>query len=239
MRTWIAIACTVSLGASIVDARSSESTEMLARFLNSGKPALTSYKARRVLTASSMGGRMSATLEAWTFLNPDGTFSFEVIRQEGSGLIRNRVLLAALETEERSRNQHDLAQAELTPANYEFQVGQDTGEDGMATVRLFPRRRTPMLLHGTVTVKQHDGDIVLIAGSPSKSPSWWTKQVVVVRRYARIAGIRVPLEMVSRADVRIAGESTFSMVYEYQSINGQAVNQGQTAALPIARVTPP
>ena len=88
MRTWIAIACTVSLGASIVDARSSESTEMLDRFLNSGKPALTSYKARRVLTASSMGGRMSATLEAWTLLNTDGTFSFEVIRQEGSGLIQ-------------------------------------------------------------------------------------------------------------------------------------------------------
>jgi hypothetical protein len=239
MRTWIAIACTVSLGASIVDARSSESTEMLDRFLNSGKPALTSYKARRVLTASSMGGRMSATLEAWTLLNPDGTFSFEVIRQEGSGLIRNRVLLAALETEQHSRNQRNLAQSELTPANYEFQVDQDTGEDGMATVRLFPRRQTPMLLNGTVAVKQHDGDIVLIAGSPSKSPSWWTTQVVVVRRYARIAGIRVPLEMVSRADVRIAGESTFSMVYEYESINGRAVTQGQAAALPIARDVPP
>ena len=196
---------------------------MIERFLNSGKPALTSYKARRVLTASSMGGRMSATLEALTWLDAGGTFSFEVIRQEGSGPIRNRVLIAALEAEQRSRNHGELAQSEPTAANYAFQAEDSNREDDLAELRLVPRRNTPMLLHGAVTVRRHDGDMVLIAGSPSESPSWWTKHVVVVRRYGRIAGVRVPLEMASRADVRIGGESTFSMVYEYRSINGRPV----------------
>ena len=242
MKTWIAIACTIGLGvsaiqaasppdprASAIDARAAD-TGMLERFLNSGAPTLTSYRARRVLTASTMGGRMSAFLEAMTSLAPDGTFSFEVIRQDGSALIRSRVLLAALEAERLTRNEHQLADSALTTANYEFRMDQVGPKDGMATVRLFPRRQTPMLLSGTVTVRQHDGDMVRIDGSPSASPSWWTKEVYIVRRYARIAGVRVPMEMASRADVRVAGESTFWMVYEYQSINGRAVSATAASA---------
>jgi hypothetical protein len=168
---------------------------------------------------------MSGSLEVWTYLNPEGTFSFEVIRQNGSGLIRKHVLDAALEGEQRSRNHREMAQAELTPTNYEFQVDSDAREDGLVTIRLLPRRKTPMLLVGTVTVRQQDGDMVRIDGSPSERPSWWTKHVDIVRRYERIAGVRVPIEMSSRADVRLAGDATFSMTYEYEMINGQTVGR--------------
>lgn len=163
---------------------------------------------------------MTALLEAWTFLDTNGTFRFEIIAEDGSALIREHVLVAALETEQRSRNGRELAQTELTTANYEFAVDRATS-DGLASIRLIPRRRTPMLLEGIVTVKQLDGDVVRIDGSPSEAPSWWTTQVDITRRYARIAGVRVPVEMSSRADVRVAGDATFSMKYAYVMINGQ------------------
>lgn len=249
MKAIFAIACAVSLGAGIINAASfgpgvdeppastpPAATVMLDRFLSSGQPALTSYRARRVLTASTMGGRMSATLEAWTALDPDGTLSFEVVRQDGSGLLQKRVLLAALETERRTRNHGEMAQSELTNANYEFQVDSDTKEDGLATVRLVPRRRTPMLLNGFATIRRHDGDIVRIDGSPSRSPSWWTKRVDIVRRYDRIAGVRVPIEMLSHADVRIVGTSAFSMTYEYESVNGVTVEKAPDAMAPVIRL---
>ena len=223
MKTLVAITCVLSVSAGITSAASSRSSVMLDRFLNSGKPGLTSYKARRVLTASTMGGRMAATLEAWTYLDPGGTFRFEVIRQDGSGLIREHVLVAALDSEQRTRSRGETGQAELTTTNYDFQVDNDTKEGGLVTIRLLPRRSTPMLLEGTVTVRQQDGDVVRIDGSPSERPSWWTKHVDIVRRYERIAGVRVPIEMSSRADVRIAGDATFSMIYEYKTINGQTV----------------
>ena len=236
MKTFAAIACAVSVGAGVTDvasvrsgaddwsgSRPAAAAVMLDRFLNSGKPALTSYKARRVLTASTMRGRMSASLEAWTYLDPDGTFWFAVVRENGSGLIRKRVLVAALEAEQRSRNNGDMGQAELTTTNYEFQVDNDAKDDGLVTIRLSPRRKTPMLLEGTVTVRQQDGDMVQIDGSPSRRPSWWTNHVDIVRRYERIAGVRVPIEMSSRADVRLAGDATFSMTYEYKMINGQVI----------------
>jgi len=37
----------------------------------------------------------------------------------------------------------------------------------------------------------------------------------------------VPVEMRSRADVRIVGESTFAMTYEYATINGRRVDEAQ------------
>jgi hypothetical protein len=45
----------------------------------------------------------------------------------------------------------------------------------------------------------------------------------VDRRYARVAGVRVPVSMTSTAQVLVVGESTFSMAYSYLAINGNPV----------------
>jgi hypothetical protein len=193
--------------------------ELLDRFLHSDQPPLTSYRARRTLEAATMGGRLAASLEAWTYLDSSGRFGFEVIREEGSALIREHVLLKALQTEQRSHNERAAGNAHLSPANYEFEIRAGTGET--ATIGLLPRRQSPMLLNGTVTVTRRDGDLLRIDGSLSQNPSWWTRHVDIVRRYGRVNGVRVPVEMSSRADVRVAGDATFLMTYAYTMINGR------------------
>jgi hypothetical protein len=45
-----------------------------------------------------------------------------------------------------------------------------------------------------------------------------------VRRYERLAGVRVPVSIESVAHVLIAGRSTFKMTYEYETINGHPVS---------------
>jgi hypothetical protein len=42
-----------------------------------------------------------------------------------------------------------------------------------------------------------------------------------VRRDARRAGARVPVEVRSLADVKLAGPSRFVMRYDYEIVNGQ------------------
>lgn len=173
-----------------LNARADETAaSRIDRFLNSGHPFLTSYRARRVLTASTMSGTMHASLEAWTTLDPDGTFSFEVIRQEGSGLTRKRVLFAALETEQRTRNSGEMPQSELTRENYEFQIEDRAREDGLAIVRLFPRRKTPMLAIGVAILRPQDGDLVRIDGRPAKSPSWFERLNKEIKRRPSVVGI--------------------------------------------------
>lgn len=237
LTTCLTIACLMSVGATVIKGRSPRAASngpllaspqadaaLIERFLQSGRPELTSYAARRLLTASTMGGGMQAKLEAWTYLDPDGTFRFDIIREEGSELIRERVLVAALETERQSRDPQQMARSALTRANYHFEVAQPAA-DGLVAIRLLPRRRSPMLVEGLVLARQDSGDLVRIDGRLSDPPSWWTQRVDIVRRYTRIRGVRVPIEMASSAEIRIAGASTFSMTYRYTMINGQPAHE--------------
>ena len=227
MRTVLVLA--LSLGICVILARStagetpasSTDAAVLERFLHPPGPRLKSYRARRTLVASTMGGRMKAEVEAWTSVDANDTFRFEVIRESGSGLIIDRVLREALETEQRTHNQRDTGQAALTPENYDFQI-QGRRDGGLVRIGLRPRRSSPMLLNGAVTVRE-DGVVVRIDGNLSQAPSWWTERVEISRRYARVSGVQVPVEMSSRADVRVAGDSTFLMTYHYAAVNGTPV----------------
>ena len=68
-----------------------------------------------------------------------------------------------------------------------------------------------------------------VEGTLVKRPSFWTRRVDVVRRYARVSGVRVPIEMRSTADVLIAGKSTFTMSYNYEMINGESIGTSAPA----------
>jgi hypothetical protein len=78
-----------------------------------------------------------------------------------------------------------------------------------------------MLVDGTILVTEDGADLVGVEGLLVKRPSTWTRRVEIRRGYARIAGVRVPVSMQSTARVLIVGTSTFSMTYEYESVNGE------------------
>ena len=198
--------------------------DIVERFLHSGEPRVTSYRALRHLEASTRGGRMSAALDAWTELSPDGTFRFEIVTESGSALIRKRVLVAALMAEQQSRNRRETDAVELTSANYEFQVGPGP-ELGQLTLGLSPKRKSPMLIRGSAIIAAGDADLVRVEGRLAASPSFWTRQVDIVRRYSRLGGVRVPVEMRSLAKVRMVGPSSFSMTYEYAMLNGMDLRE--------------
>lgn len=214
----------IAPGASIHAAPSPPApAEAIERLLRPEGPLLGPYRARRVLEASTMGGKMKAAVEAWTSVDTDGRFHFEITRQNGSALIRERVLIKALETEQRSQEPGERGRAALSAENYAFSaIGPVAG--GLVAIGLRPHTPNKMLLNGIVTVRPETGEIDRLDGSLSDTPSWWTRHVDIARRYARVAGVSVPVEMSSRADVRVAGESFFRMTYEYVSVNGQAVS---------------
>jgi hypothetical protein len=194
----------------------------VSRFLQSDRPALTSYRARRHLEASTRGGAMQASLDAWTNLAADGAFSFEIIHESGSDLIRAHVLRAALIEEQRARRASELEAAALTPINYELNAGEAVGD--LLRINLVPRRRSRMLIAGTAFVTRDASDLVRVEGTLAKRPSFWTRRVEVTRCYRRISGVRVPVDMRSTADVMLVGTSAFSMTYDYAMINERPVN---------------
>ena len=92
---------------------------------------------------------------------------------------------------------------------------------GLANVLLSPRRKEPVLVAGTMFLQQRDGILVRLEGRLAKSPSFWVKNVDIVRTYERIDGNVVPVALETKAQVRFLGEATLRMTYVYSEIDGQ------------------
>lgn len=195
-----------------------EPAPAVSRFL--ARRTLTSpfYRARRHLEARTLRMNKSGWLDAVTTAGPDG-FDYEVLAEGGSSLVRGKVLRAALAAE---KNLWSDRSAGLTPSNYELAA--DGVEADYDRIRLTPRRRDTHLVDGWLLVSPEDGELVEVRGRLAKAPSFWTPRVDVVRRYAKISGITVPVSVESTTAVRFVGPSTFVMRYAYETINGLPVS---------------
>src|ERR1051326_5486600 len=188
---------------------------LLDRFLAPDSRPLVSYRAFRHIPASTRGGKMSATIEAWTSLDPQRGFTYEITKSEGSSIIVKHVLMKALDAEQDAvQSAANKAQSALTPANYEFLEMNPLG-GRLVRVNVKPKRSHVMLINGHLVIESDSADLVRVDGELAKRPSFWTRRVHVTREYDRVAGVHVPISMKSTADVLIVGQSTFAMDYKY------------------------
>ena len=164
-------------------------------------------------------------MDAWTEVDPAGGFRYQIVAQGGSGFIRSHVLSPWLTGEQKMWAAGDPGKAEWTRDNYVFE-DQGTSES-LTKLGVTARRNDLLLVNGMIFVDPADADLMRVEGRLSKTPSFWTRRVEVVRRYQRINGVRVPISIDSVAQVLLAGRSTFQMTYEYESINGQRVGTPQ------------
>jgi hypothetical protein len=181
-----------------------------------------SYRAVRRLEARN--GSRAGWLEATTEYAPETGFRYEITAEGGSGYIRNKVLKAVLDGERAVIAQGDAARSSLAPQNYRFQPN-GVDADGLANVLLSPRRKDGVLVAGTMFLTAADGALVRLQGRLAKSPSFWVKDVDIVRTYERIQGSVVPVTLESKAQVRFMGEATLRMTYAYSEIDGRPTSQ--------------
>ena len=186
-----------------------------------------SYRAFRRLEAENRG--RSAWLEAWTTFAA-GQFSYEIESEGGSAYIRSRVLRAVLEGEQEAIERGEHMRSALAVSNYHFE-SDGVDPSGLVRVALVPRRNEGVLVAGSMFLKPFDGELVRIEGRLARNPSFWVKQVDIVRSYARIAGAVLPVALETRAQLRMLGAATFRMTYEYAEIDGAPVGSGQLAAV--------
>lgn len=196
---------------------------VVEKFLAAEGPPLRAYRARRHLRAANMRFHVAATLDAITEMTPEGGFRYEILGEDGSRYIREKVLRPVLRREEMFWRNGDPERNGLTHENYTFMPEPPVDEMEMR-VFIKPRRTDLMLVDGAVFLARDDADLQRVEGRLSKNPSFWTSRVDVVRRYARLLGVRVPIAMESVAHLKVAGRSEFLMTYEYESINGEPVH---------------
>lgn len=185
------------------------------------------YRATRRLEA--VNGSRSGWLEAITEYAPQSGFRYEITAEGGSGYIRSKVLRALLEGERDVITQRETARSSLARANYVFQ-GDGIDAEGLANVLLSPRRRERVLIAGRMFLEPSDGRLVRLQGQLAKSPSFWVKDVEIVRSYEQIDGAVMPVALQSNAQVRFLGLATLRMTYTYSHIDGRPVQAGSPQA---------
>jgi len=229
----LALLAGLATGRARAGERSNDSVNptILQRFLAIDDPAPTNYRALRHLDAQNDHFDSSAWMDVWTEADQTAGFRFHIVGEGGSDYIRSRVFRATLETEQKMWASGAPDHAAMTPENYVFE---DRGAqpDGLAGLGMKPRRKGVLLVDGSIFLRPDDGDLVRMEGRLSKSPSFWTRHVEIVRWYQRFVGVRMPVALESVANVVIAGRSTFRMSYEYETVNGQRVGSPQPRALP-------
>jgi hypothetical protein len=212
------------------------SVPILQRFLARVDGPPVEYRALRHLEARNDHFGASGWMDAWTEFDQAQGFRYQIVGEGGSPYIRKKVLLAALDGEQKLWAAREPQRASLTPENYSFHDGGSTS-DGLEWLGVRAKRKDVLLVDGSIFLQPNDGDLARIEGKLSKAPSFWTRRVEIVRQYQRIAGVRVPVAVESVAHVLIAGRSTFHMTYEYQIVNGHHVGDPQPRHGPQAETT--
>ena len=179
------------------------------------------YRAVRRLEAENGGRR--GWLEAVTEYSIEKGFTYQVTSEGGSSLVRSKVLRTVLEGEREIIAGGETARSSLALANYAFQPNGVDG-DGLANILLSPKRKERVLVSGTMFLRPDEGDLVRLQGQLAKSPSFWVRNVQIVRSYERIGGVVVPVTLESTAHVRLLGPASLRMTYVYSEIDGRNVS---------------
>lgn len=219
LRNWV-IAFTLIGGAS-VGATSPAPERAANRIPSLHEQPLTQYRAYRRMHARSEHFGQEGWLEAWTEMDERG-FRYTITAESGTDYIRTKVLKAVLKREQELVAEGECERSELTPENYEFTDA--VQGDGERYVTIKPKRKDVLLVDGRMVLSADGRELLRVEGRLAKNPSFWTSLVNIIRHYARVDGVRVPIATESIAKVKFAGVSYLDVRYEYETINGRPVS---------------
>jgi len=225
---WVIVATLVA-GAAAVGASAVSTERPLDRFPAFRDQPLTQYRAYRRMHARSEHFNQEGWLEAWTEMDQRG-FRYNIVSETGSDTIRNKVLKVVLKREQELIAGGDCQRSDITPENYDFEDASTA--NGERSVLLRPKRKDVLLVDGRMVLSADGRDLLRVEGRLSKNPSFWTSLVNVIRHYARVDGVRVPIAIESTAKVKFAGLSYLDVHYEYDTINGRPVSLAARRTLP-------
>jgi hypothetical protein len=148
-----------------------------------------------------------------------GRITYEMLRFEGDGTVKNQVIARYL-TAEAEAQKSQMPSMAVTPDNYKFHYkgrGQLNGRD-THIFQVTPRQKRAGLFKGELWVDSATYLRVQEAGYLVKNPSLFLKKVAFVRRYEIRDGMSVPVETQSTVDTRLVGKAELTIEYRNFSL---------------------
>ena len=138
--------------------------------------------------------------------------NFTILSQNGSSLLRNKLLGTLLDNEKKMSQPGTRENVLINSANYAMtlQAGTPQMLNGhpCLVLNLHPRRNDSSLFEGTLWVDAKDYSIVQLSGRASKSPSILAGAPNVVRQYSLINGVPMAIHATAITPSSLFGETT-------------------------------
>jgi hypothetical protein len=161
------------------------------------------FATKKTFTVTHDGKTRARVVAALQFTAPD-VKAFSILESEGSGLLRDRVINAMMQTEVAMARDSTQTKVAISPDNYEFGNVLDEGDDFVIDV--VPRRRDELLFKGRVWITKVGFHLRRIEGEPAKNPSFWTRRIQFASEYVPVNGVWLHQRTLARVKMRLLGE---------------------------------
>ncbi len=204
--------------------------------------ALQRYTSTRVyhLEYHGLGGNKEADVVVKMSYQSPSTKEFTIVSEEGSKLLRNRVLKRLIEAEQDATKAENLKKTAIHPDNYEFRFVdyERTPQREFYVLDAEPKTKNKFLFRGRVWVDAKDFAIVRVEGEPAQNPSWWTKRNLIQHSYKKIGDFWLPGRNETATELRLLGRSLLTIEYkDYELAEAAGLNTSGVTEHSIPGVT--
>ncbi len=143
-----------------------------------------------------------------------GRKSFEVLSQDGSMLLGDRVIKRVIKAEEDGSQNESRQMSRINSSNYRLRLS--GAEESFAAASadvldLVPVSKSPYLVQGRAWIDKNDYAVVRIEGFLAKKPSIWLGSPKITQDYAKQGSFWLPVTSSSTTDVPIFGRTTLGI----------------------------
>jgi hypothetical protein len=162
-------------------------------------------------------------LRALRHISELGRITYEALRFDGDGTVKNQVIARYLSAEAEAQKEQSPSLA-VTPENYKFKYkGHNRlDERDVHVFQVTPRKKRQGLFKGEIWIDAATYLRVQESGSLVKNPSIFLKRVEFVRKYEIRDGLSVPREVQSIVTTRLVGKAELTIAYSNYSVDGSA-----------------
>ena len=207
----------VSAGALVQGMTTEQIVDRLERSNAQRTADLHGYEGKRSyhLVYDGFPKKHEAEMEVLAHYQAPESKSFDVVSENGSKLLKNKVLLKLLETEREAASPENQRETALTTENYSFNLlgSRPSAYGGCYRLAVEPKRNNKLLYRGEICVNAADFAVESIDAEPAKNPSFWIKKTRIEHRYQKIGEFWVPASNTSVTNVRLGGTAKLDIVY--------------------------
>ena len=190
--------------------------EQMQRHENIQANSLQSYEGLRHYSVVYRGfaRTISAGMDVEMTYDTSSGKSFRITSQKGSGMLCDKVLKKALDSERDASL--DKASTALNSSNYKFQlVGTDqVGGRLEYILSVEPISPSKFLYKGKIWVDATEFAVAKMEVQPAKNPSFWISRTLIHHTNEITNGFWLPERNYSETKVRIGGTATMSIDYQ-------------------------